>query len=357
MQLLSPPLQQRKVLVFRLSSLGDVILASSVLGPGIFADPVDWVVAEEFAPLLKGHPGIGRLWEFRRTDGLKGWFALCRRLRAQRYDEVLDLHGSLRTRVARLVFLFGGSALLATTRWRTFSKERWRLYGLYLFKRYWSSAWRPRQFVQRFTRFAGGSGSERPDLTHLVRGSAAAASPLQGFQAPKSYYCVMPSSKWSGKCWPAYNYLQVIKEVRDSVPVILGGSNDANSHELVELLKKEKLPHESGVGRWDLRQVPRVLAGARAYLGNDTGMAHLAEAVGVPALVIYGPTSPEMGFAPWRKQSAAIGWTELPCRPCGKDGRSCYRPVRKYLCLNGLEVQQVARPFHAMLQQAGTDPK
>ena len=163
---MNPPLlgspQKRKVLVFRLSSLGDVILASTVLSA--LADPtLDWVVAREFAPLLRGHPRIGRLWEFDRASGLAGWLELLRQLRKEGYDEVLDLHGSLRTRVAR-VFL-GNSP-----RWRRLSKERWRLYGLYVFKRYWPQSLRPRPFVARFARFAGGAGGERPDLTHLLGG-------------------------------------------------------------------------------------------------------------------------------------------------------------------------------------------
>jgi ADP-heptose:LPS heptosyltransferase len=95
------------------------------------------------------------------------------------------------------------------------------------------------------------------------------------------------------------------------------------------------------VGRWPLEQVAGVLGGAIAYLGNDTGLAHLAEAVGVPALVIYGPTSPRMGFGPWRPESAAIELETLGCRPCGKDGRRCYRLGEPYLCLKGLGAQQV----------------
>jgi heptosyltransferase-2 len=350
MQLLSPTSQQRKVLVLRLSSLGDIILASSVLSEGVFAGPVDWVVAKEFAPLLRGHPRIGRLWEFDRADGIAGWLKLCQELRTQGYDSVIDLHGSLRTRLARLLFIASGS-LVAIKSWRTFSKERWRLYGLYIFKRYWPDALRPGLFVARFTRFAGGSGTERPDLTHLTSG--AVLPDLTSFTPPKAYYCVMPSSKWRGKCWPAPRFLEVIREVQDAVPVVLGGGSDEGSRELVELLEKERVPFESGVGRWDLKQVAQILAGSCAYLGNDTGLAHLAEAVGVPAIVIYGPTTPSMGFGPWRKQSAAIGMSNLACRPCGKDGRRCYRLVRKYLCLEGILERDVVRALKGLIGGSG----
>jgi hypothetical protein len=55
-----------------------------------------------------------------------------------------------------------------------------------------------------------------------------------------------------------------------------------------------------------------------------------------------------MGFGPWREQSRAAGDSQLACRPCGKDGRRCYRPVKKYLCLSGLDAADVAKRFREM---------
>jgi heptosyltransferase-2 len=160
----------------------------------------------------------------------------------------------------------------------------------------------------------------------------------------------MPGSKWVGKCWPAAKYLEVclaaFQEKR--IAVVLGSARDPGSQELVDLLSKAGVPHVSGVGKWDLVQGAGALSRADAYLGNDTGLAHLAEALGVPALVIYGPTTPEMGFGPWRERSAAVGLVDLGCRPCGKDGRRCYRPVKKYLCMNGLGADEVSDRFKRM---------
>jgi ADP-heptose:LPS heptosyltransferase len=319
---------------------------------------VDWVVAREFAPVLRGHPRIGRLWEFDRSLGLGGWLGLLGELRKQGYGEVLDLHSSLRTRIARVYFLFSGGS----PRWRRFSKSRWRFYGLMLFKRLWPRRLQPGRFVERFARFAGesrsgsrsGNGSERPDLRHLLLGHEPGGGKALGLSVNGGpYYCVMPGSKWAGKCWPAESYFDAITSHPEwGLPVVLGGERDAGSRELVARLAATGIAHVSGVGRWDLAQVARVLAGARAYLGNDTGLAHLAEAVGRPALVIYGPTSSRMGFAPWRAESAVVEWRDLACRPCGKDGRRCYRPVRKYLCLRGLGVDQVAKRFAEMVALA-----
>jgi ADP-heptose:LPS heptosyltransferase len=156
----------------------------------------------------------------------------------------------------------------------------------------------------------------------------------------------MPGSKWRGKCWPASKYVEALRALASGkdarVPVILGGPNDESARELERLLEGAGIRFKTGVGRWSLGEVAGVLAGSRGYLGNDTGLAHLAEAVGAPAVMVFGPTSPEMGFGPWRAESQAVG-TGLWCRPCGKDGRRCYRLKNKYLCMTGLDPEVVAR--------------
>jgi heptosyltransferase-2 len=97
----------------------------------------------------------------------------------------------------------------------------------------------------------------------------------------------------------------------------------------------------NAIGKLSWPALARMMRDSVAVIGGDTGLIHLAEALGTPAVVLYGPTVPEMGFGPWRDESQAVG-ADLWCRPCGKDGRYCYRPVRRYHCLQGLEVAPVA---------------
>lgn len=345
-----------KRLVLRLSSLGDVILATSTLSVWNESHAtVDWVVALEFSDVLEGHPGIRKIWKFDRRAGLRAWWALCCDLRAEGYDEIWDLHSTLRTGVARFCFWLGSHKRSVTDyRWQRIGKGRWKLWGLFALKSRWPKRWQPAPFVGRFARFVGGAGTERPSLQHLVGPLPARIADNAAFFLKNGAYCVMPGSKWQGKRWPAEKYLEVIRRT-PGVPVVLGGAGDADAFELLDMLRLAKLVHISGVGVWSLREVASVLAASRGYLGNDTGLAHLAEAVGVPALVVFGPTSPEMGFGPWRQESGAIG-VPLWCRPCGKDGRRCYRPVRKYLCMTGLDPAEVSRHFAALGSRASDRP-
>ena len=153
-----------------------------------------------------------------------------------------------------------------------------------------------------------------------------------------TYLCVMPSSRWDGKKWPVENYFELLKTVK-YLPVILGSKNDPESLELVAKLSNAGIDYFSGVGIWSLAQTARVLSSSLGYLGGDTGLAHLAEAVGVPAKIVFGPTAPDMGFGPWMKGSSSIGLS-LWCR-IGKDGRACFRVTQRYCCLKDLSVTAV----------------
>ncbi|MBC7690127.1 MAG: glycosyltransferase family 9 protein [Methylotenera sp.] len=336
--------QSTKTLIFRLSSLGDVVLATSVLSA--HKGQADWVVAREFSSLLEGHPRINRVWTFDRQSGLLGWLELCEQLWKEGYSEVLDLHSSLRTRLAKVYFrwlaLRDGRSL---PRWRRLAKSRWKSVGLFLFKTFWPSILRPVPYRRRFALLGGGLGNETPDFKWLLGRDGChswenflakmnSKTTREGL-AGGNYLCVMPSAAWEGKRLPVETFLRAIKET-EPLPVILGTATDQESLQLVDLLERSKLPFISGVGKWTLPQVAMVLGNSMGYLGNDTGLAHLAEAVGVPALVIFGPTVPEMGFGPWHEQSRVID-SPLWCRPCSKDGRACFRPIKRYRCLSEIQ--------------------
>ncbi len=186
-----------------------------------------------------------------------------------------------------------------------------------------------------------------PDMKWLARlERAQIASEHKSILDSRPYFCVMPGAAWKGKRWSIAKYAKVI-ESSNFFPVILGAPQESESLDLIQLLEQSQVSHLSGVGVWSLPQVARVLSGAKFYFGNDTGLAHLAEAVGTRAYTVFGPTVPDMGFGPWKEESKVFG-SDLWCRPCGKDGRNCHRPVKKYLCLEKLDASEVTQSLNSM---------
>lgn len=338
-----------KRLIIRLSSLGDVILATSSLG-ALGSGENHWVVSREYSELLKGHPRLSRIWEFdRKRDGsLIQWLGLCGALWNEGFTEVLDLHCTWRSRLARMYFAARSRLSARQLSWRTISKERLKLNGLFLAKALWPRRWLPTPLVVRSARLAGGSGNERPDLSHLLSLPGELPSGLeQWLSSHPGFICVMPSSKWDGKKWGVRGFFEVISS--SGLPaVVLGNEGDRESHLLSKTLEQAGLSHFDGVGKLSFKQLARVLAGSEGYLGNDTGLAHLAEAVGTEVVTVFGPTIPEMGFGPWRPGSRAVG-VGLWCKPCGKDGRTCYRWGDRYACQRQLLPERVAKELEALI--------
>ncbi|MDR3608200.1 MAG: glycosyltransferase family 9 protein [Oligoflexia bacterium] len=344
----------RKTLMIRLSSLGDVILASAALTAAErrqSPSQIHWVVSREYASLLRGHPAIHRLWEFDRSTGFLGWLKLCEKLWQEGFSEVIDLHSTLRSKLAKLYFFVRSklaSSRLAKTpmpEWRTLDKQRIRLYGYFIFRALWPEDWRPGALVEKFSKVAGGDGSERPDLSHLLRQGASLPEDFLAF-ASRPYLVVMPSSRWEGKKWPVRQFLQCLLKFGMPV-VVLGGREDRESQLLIKLLEQSGHPFYPGVAVFDFVQLALVIERSEGFLGNDTGLAHLAEAVGKPVTTVFGPTVPEMGFGPWRSESRSVR-SSLWCSPCGKDGRFCFRVNDRFACLQQVSADEVVKNLRAM---------
>lgn len=322
--------------------MGDLVLATTALQAPGARNGVDWVVASEFAPLLEGHPRIRRLLRFDRRTGLQGWRQLCLDLWREGYTEVVDLHRTTRTRLARKWFSAWAKEEKRSLTWSTVEKHRGRLAGYYLLKRAWPVSSRPPSWVRRYAGMLGGDGSEHPDCTHLL------ASPPPADLPTVPYVCVMPSSATRGREWPVAKYVEAFHGFRDDVTVVvLGTLRDAKSIELFGALRGSSVDCLDGVGRWDLRQVAHVLAGAEAVLGCDTGLVHLAEAVGTPIVVVRGPTTRDVGFGPWRAESTSVE-SSLWCSPCSKDGTFCFRLMRQR-CLQDLDSGPVRKALDGLV--------
>jgi heptosyltransferase II len=83
------------------------------------------------------------------------------------------------------------------------------------------------------------------------------------------------------------------------------------------------------------------------YVTNDSGPMHLAAALGVPIVAIFGPTVKELGFAPYTKK-AQILEVDLPCRPCGKHGgKVCSK--KHFKCMNDISVESVVNAVEEFL--------
>ncbi len=324
-----------------MSSLGDVILAMSVLSslpPGV---RVEWLTTAPYAGLFDGHPSISRLWVYDKKSGAAGWRKLWREIALASGDQVLDLQGSLRTWRARLSAPTG-------VLWSAPSKERVRRSGYFVFKRLWPKPFRPHRILDVHQAQAAWLSTwedatwnldDRVSLSHL--GTSENSSGEARSPSGRPVVVVMPSSLWPAKQWAVSRFVRFFAQSGWEAWVA-GTAKDQESRQLVQALQAAGLPHRSLIGTASFSELAAEFRRANAFLGGDTGLAHFAEALGLPAWVLYGPTTPEVGFGGWSPTSVSLGKDDLLCRPCGKDGRFCHRlGEKRFSCMTELSPDQV----------------
>lgn len=117
-----------------------------------------------------------------------------------------------------------------------------------------------------------------------------------------------PGAKWSGKIWPPEHYRDLVIALRDefSAVMLLGGAEDVALASRVA--RDVPLACADLCGRTDLLQAAALLERAHAFVGNDSGLGHIAAAVGTPTLTVFGPGQPQR-YHPWGERA---DWIAAP---------------------------------------------
>ena len=336
-----------KLLVIRMSSLGDVILSTSFLESLPASTTVDWIISKEFAFVLKGHPRIRHLIEFDKKSGFWGWVQLIQKISHQDYDARVDLHVTIRSQLARYLFHWFDVSRGIWIPWKKISKQRINFYGYLFFKKLWPKFLRPTPLWKRFARLAVQITQSDHELKHpsMLFQVLNAQDSLNKYQLEsQKFFVVMPSSRWKSKEWGSDSYFELSKKEflkSGLIPVVLGRENDQSAVSLIAKLKEHQINHRSILNENDFAITGLIIQNSAFYVGSDTGLAHYAEAVGTRAIMIFGPTRPDLGFGPWKENSSSVT-ADVFCSPCSKDGRICYRLGEPYACLKRIIVDQVS---------------
>jgi heptosyltransferase-2 len=157
-----------------------------------------------------------------------------------------------------------------------------------------------------------------------------------------------PGSVWATKRWPWERYAQLASKLIEAghrVVLIGGREESAVGIEIQNLVPGV----ENWIGKTSLVELWDRLASCRALVCNDSGPMHMASALGVPTVSIFGPTTLDLGYRPWQN-SVRVVQLELGCRPCGAHGsKTC--PIGTHACMLGIPVVKVYDSLKGLLQR------
>lgn len=322
----------KKILIIKPSSLGDVIHSLpflNALRTCFPRDEIHWVIARGLEDLVECHPMIDRVivinkdtWKKISMTGetLHEAAQLFRTLRQEAYDMVIDLQGLLRSGL--LAAATGASERVG------FSEAREGSRFFYTTK---ISGGKEIHAVDRYLKIAAALGCDPGSVLFPFPLYKERFDEIEALKASLGKYAVIvPGARWQTKVWPAGNFGNVAARLPVS-SIVIGGSSDVPLAEGV--VKSSRGRAFSLAGKTSLRGLMEVMRDASVVLTNDSGPMHIAAALGVPVVAVFGPTS-AVRTGPYGGVNIVIQ-SELPCAPCFK--RRC-RDVR---CMAGVSADAV----------------
>jgi heptosyltransferase-2 len=188
-------------------------------------------------------------------------------------------------------------------------------------------------------------GADRPGLR--LDGSLVADVATRCNVTPQQYYVFAPGAEYgAAKRWPAAHFAALARQL--ALPVLLLGSGKEAAL-CAEITQTANAARESNcvnfAGKTSLDEALALIAGARAMVSNDSGLMHVAAAMGVPQVALFGSSSPL--HTPPLSDAAKVIWLKddksyapaLDCAPCFK--REC--PLGHTRCLNDIAPSEVVR--------------
>lgn len=339
----------QRVLIVRLRSIGDTVLTT----PSLFAlrrflphARLDILLEDWVAPVLENFEHIDNVIVLKR-GGTSARLRVAREIRKTRYDVVYNLHG-------------GTTATLLTRA----SGARHRVgFAHYQYGRLhnhlapsslelWGTA--KAHSVEQQLALVGWTGvpvSDRP-ATHLTVSDAAAANISKrlcafGLDDLTPFAMVHPSTAFATKQWASEKFARVIEYLADRglTTVALAAPNEA---EVLANLTANCSAPIVGLTDLSLPEVTALAARARVFVGNDSGIAHIAAAVKTPAVVIFG-SSNRAHWKPWATAPAETVFEEMECQPC--HGYFCEKFAQPE-CILRVPVERVTAAIDRVLRES-----
>jgi lipopolysaccharide heptosyltransferase I len=290
----------RNILIIKPSSLGDIVLALPALATlhSSFPDAqISWLVRPDLAPLLQNHPYLNRVIRFDRRFLGKAWYnplafkellLLIAELRHSNFDAVFDLQGLLRTA------LFG---------WLSGCRNRFGMANAREFARffYTHTVAQSREcvhLVDYYQRLITAAGAKPHGIEFILPHDPGAEEYITRLFAEhdinvNNYAVFVPGATTRQKCWPAAKFNQLAKLIQSNFNldiIAVGAESDKPTTQHLASLANHRIKDFAGLTT--IPQLVALLRRARVVVSNDTGPGHIAAALGVPIVLIFGQVNP-----------------------------------------------------------------
>ncbi|MBK9097673.1 MAG: lipopolysaccharide heptosyltransferase II [bacterium] len=308
----------KRILIIRLSSIGDVLLTSPLVRsikkkyPAI---QLDFLLREEFNDLVQNNLYIDVIYNYRRDKSEN--HSLISSLQSNNYDLVIDLQNNFRSR--EIVKKLKCPVL-------KFKKNNLKKFLLVHFKI--NMLKHADKIPERYAAAAHIQLDEE-GLEYFTNQSTDSR-----FKENESYIGLCCGAKHFTKRWPLEYFIDLGKKLESAgyKVILFGGIDESKSADEIA----SHLNSAINLCCDSLSQTAANMKICKAVYTNDSGLMHLAAAMEVPVIAFFGSTVKEFGFYPYKAKSIELEIKDLSCRPCTHIGRaSC--PKSHFKCLKDIK--------------------
>lgn len=328
------------ILVIQTAFIGDVILTTPLLRAtkrGFRQASVDVLVTPRTAELLASNPCVDRIIPYDKRGeerGVVNLLKLARALRRQNYDLALIPHRSWRSAFLTLLAKIPIRIGFDTSPGSLFYTQKVR------YRKGVHEAVRNLDLLSPFE--LNNSADPTPEMFTSQADEQRALEMLRkhNVEDGRAIIGVGAGSVWPTKRWLPEGFAEVSDRLmaeRKAEVIFFGGPEDAALCEHISSMMG-RLPI-IGAGSLSLKESAALIARCHVFLSNDTGLMHLAAAMKVPVVAIFGATVSAFGFTPFGEGHTVIEKT-LKCRPCSIHGKDRCRE-KTFACMREIEPEEV----------------
>ena len=266
----------KRILAIKFSSIGDIVLTTSPiksLKSHFPSAKIDFLTLQHFVPIIEGNKYIDTIIPFNKNARFSELIKIGKWINKSNYDLVIDFHNSLRSKIIR-IFIQNIPKLFI-------KKPRWKRLLLFRFRknRFDKSFSQLQLLHQPIKELMEDSVYPRPELFVSNEEKRKANLLLSSNRIINQYIVIIPGAAWPQKTWGSKNYCKLISDISKQSTidfVLLGSENDTICDEIAMC--------DSSIlnlkGRTSLREAIAIIANSNYAIGADTGLIHIAEAIG-----------------------------------------------------------------------------
>lgn len=340
----------KKILIIRLTSLGDVIFTLPLVN-ALEGNEIGYVVAEKGLEVIKNNPSISRLhfvplkeWK-KRPFSLKTFHEfvqIIKEIRKENYDIAFDCQQMFKN---LFLFWFCGAKRRITFQ---DARELSILGGTEFIKPKAKFTDFNYHIVERNLDFARHIGIEPHEIKFSLPETSKETKNYideitNELQFGKPIVVISPATTWENKHWAEDNWAKVVEAIHEKCNLVFTGTNA--DFELIErILSKTKgnIKYTNLVGKTNVEQLRELFSRSQVVMSPDSGSAHLAWASGVPSVITIFTCTPKNRFGPYGNDDKYFSVSsDLACQPCFK--KKCLLKDGKNACQNIPSAEEIIK--------------